>query len=236
MIMKKTQHAVDTIQKDHIHGVIFDLDNVLYDETDYIFSAYKEIAGYLSKYHGLEESEIFTTLKDKFYRNGSMYPRLFNDLLNDLDLDYLLPEILHIFSTVHPKIKLYDGVDSLLSRLKKKYKLGLLTNGMVETQKNKIKLLNIEHLFDDVLCARELGSNNEKPNTLPYIVLLDRLSIKPENAMCIGDNPYLDFVGAKKIGILTARVLTGEFKEVIVDEKDDADITINELGELEDIL
>ena len=220
-----------------IKTIILDLDNVLYDETDYIFAAYREIASYLSRHKGVNQKDVFTKLVSEFKKKTSMYSRLFNDLLHDFKLDNdILPKILAIYSCVQPKIKLYEGVEEMLLELKKKYKLGLLTNGNVKTQKNKVNLLNIENLFDRISYARELGDNNEKPNTMAYKVLLDRLGVQQKNAICIGDNPYTDFIGAKRLGILTVRVLTGEFKDVTVDKEYDADITVNNLKELKNLL
>ena len=235
-MLEKMNSYKEIIKRRDIEGIIFDLDNVLYDETDYIFTAYREIASYLSKNYRVNENDVFTKLVDSFKKKTSMYPRLFNDILHDLRLDNLLPEILDIYSSVQPKIKLYEGIEEILLKLNRKYKLGLLTNGNVKTQKNKVMLLNIENLFDEILYARELGDNNEKPNTMAYRVLLDRLGIPSKNAICIGDNPYTDFIGAKRFGILTVRVLTGEFKEVIVDKEHDADITVNRLKEFVDLI
>ena len=220
-----------------IRALIFDLDNVLYDETEYMFAAYYDIASYLSKYSGVNENEVFIKLVDSFKKKTSMYPHLFDDLLHDLRVDNdLLPTVLEIYSCVQSKIKLYEGVEEMLLKLKKRYKLGLLTNGNVKTQENKIKLLNIENLFDEILYARRLGNNNEKPNTVAYKVLLDHLCVLPKNGIYIGDNPYIDFIGAKKLDILTVRVLTGEFKEIVVDNEHDADITVNNLKEFVDLL
>lgn len=236
-MLEKIDSDKEIIKRRDIEGIIFDLDNVLYDETDYIFAAYHEIASYLSKHKGVNKNDAFTKLVSDFKKKTSMYPRLFNDILHDLQLDNgLLPEILEIYSCAQPEIKLYEGVEDIFFKLKKKYKLGLLTNGNVKTQKNKVKLLGIERLFDEILYARDLGNNNEKPNIRVYEVLLDRLEVKPKNAICVGDNPYIDFIGTKRLGILTVRVLTGEFKEVIVDKEYDADITVNNLKEFVDLI
>ena len=34
----------------------------------------------------------------------------------------------------------------------------------------------------------------------------------------VGDNPYIDFEGAKKTGMITARLLKGEFSDIDTDE------------------
>ena len=37
---------------------------------------------------------------------------------------------------------------------------------------------------------------------------------KPQNSFYVGDNPLLDFKGAKKIGMKTIRILKGEFRNM----------------------
>ena len=49
------------------------------------------------------------------------------------------------------------------------------------------------------------------------------------NMIYIGDNPNKDFVNIKKIGIKTIRVLTGNYKNLILSEKFEAEITIKNL-------
>lgn len=225
------------IQGHNLKGIIFDLDNVLYNETGYVFAAYHEISLYISENYKIDKEYIYTKLVNYLKEKTSMYPRLFNDLLSELGLNNkLLTTMLEIYSSVQPQLELFEGAEPLLSELKERHKLGLLTNGRIETQKNKVKLLDIERLFDEILYARELGEKNEKPNTLAYKVLLERLKIDPEDAVCIGDNPYTDFIGAKKIGLLTVRVLTGEFKDVVVDKEHGACITVKDLREFKNLL
>jgi putative hydrolase of the HAD superfamily len=218
-----------------IKAIIFDLDNVLYDERLYIFNAYKEIADYLSKKFRLNEKEIYNRLVNNFQKKTSVYPKLFNNLLEDYFGKYdedLLKNILSIYSSIKPKIRLYDGTREILLKLKKKYKLGLLTNGRIETQKNKVKLLDIKNFFDAIVYARKFGKEQEKPSTIPYKALLKNLNISSKNTLSIEDNPYTDFKGAKKLGILTTRVLTGEFKNINSDKKYQPDFTIKNLKEL----
>jgi magnesium-protoporphyrin IX monomethyl ester (oxidative) cyclase len=225
------------IRKRKIEAIIFDLDNVLYEEIDYILSAYQDIACYLSKYNGIDENSIFEMLLKSFHEKTSIYPYLFNDLLSNLGLDAsLLPEILNIYSSVRKKIKLYDGTEKILTYLRKEYKLGLLTNGNVKAQRNKVNLMRIDKFFNEILYARDLGKENEKPSEIAYSAILARLNTKPQNAVYIGDNPYIDFIGAKRLGILTVRVLTGEFKEVKTHKEQCVDIVVNSIGEFVDLL
>jgi putative hydrolase of the HAD superfamily len=221
-----------------INAVIFDLDNVLFNEYDYIDAAYHKIAHFLSKSYHLSEHQIYAKLLEDFQKKTGMYPHLFNDLLADLGLELaVLPEILKIYVNTDTKLELFPEAEHLLKDLKKKQlRLGLVTNGNAAIQRNKIRLLKIEQYFDTIVYARELGNGNEKPDPEVYRVTLETLHSKPEETLCIGDNPYTDFLGAKKLGIQTVRLLKGEFKDVKLSEEYEADSAVNSLEEFHKII
>jgi putative hydrolase of the HAD superfamily len=144
---------------------------------------------------------------------------------------------LTLFSAVKTDLKLYPEVESLLQNLKtRKFKLGLLTNGNVETQRNKVSLLKLEKYFDAIIYARDLGVSCEKPNPLAFKAVLAALGSKPEETVYVGDNPHTDFIGAKKLGIKTIRLLDGEFKAVHIGLAYEADIDAQNIDEVNILL
>ena len=46
----------------------------------------------------------------------------------------------------------------------------LVTNGVPGIQKNKLRLLNLEKYFNEIIFASELGS--QKPNREPFLIAL----------------------------------------------------------------
>lgn len=217
-----------------IRAVVFDLDNVLYDEKDYLLAAYRNIARFLSKHCNLSEDEVYEKLICDFEKKGSMYPKLFNDVLSDLGLSKdLLPEVLRLYASVESPLMLFsDSEPTLLSLRKLGVKLALLTNGNVNTQRNKIGLLNVERYFDVVMCSREIQAGLEKPHPAVYSRLLEKLDARANEILCVGDNPFTDFSGAKQLGMLTVRLLRGEFKNVKVNGGDEADFVVDVLSEI----
>jgi putative hydrolase of the HAD superfamily len=211
-----------------IRAVIFDLDNVLYPEEDYILAAYGEIAGFLSSKCSVSKKDIYGKLVSDWRKKSSMYPRLFNDLVADLGLKQeLVPELLRIYairSNCRP-----SGVPG--DSWRKRIKAGSVTNGNVEAQRNKVHLLGIEEFFDVVVYAREKGKESEKPNPEAYQGVLDLLHVAPEETVCVGDNPHTDFWGAKKLGLRTVRLLLGEFKDVKLAVEYESDIAIRTLDD-----
>ncbi|MGD0451248.1 MAG: HAD-IA family hydrolase [Candidatus Bathyarchaeia archaeon] len=217
-----------------VSAVVFDLDNVLYDEKEYVYAAFRSIAHFLSGKCGFSEDQVYSKLVFDFEKKGSMYPRLFNDALSDLGLDQnLVPEILKLYALVDSKVELFLEATSVLLALRSLgLKLALVTNGNVRIQSNKVRLLGVEKFFDVVVYARETPSAREKPYPEAYEMALQKLGVGAGEAISVGDNPHTDFLGAKQLGMRTVRVLWGEFKDVHLSEEYEAEIVLHTLPDL----
>lgn len=183
---------------DKLSTLIFDLDDTLYSEKDYVKSGYREIANLYPMFPGMEDE-----LWESFLHKGKA--------IDDVLLNYgLLTEenrakCLHAYHFQTPNICLYDGVDDMLNRLKRnKFRLGLITDGRPEGQRAKIKALNIENVFDKIIITDELGGISfRKPNETAFIQMCEMLNIRFDEAAYIGDNIKKDFEAPKELGMKT---------------------------------
>jgi len=204
-------------------AILFDLDNTLYDAEQYFNGAFKEISKYLDDKYGINKNESHKNLLKLWKEKTSMYPYLFNDFLkmvsteNKKNIESELENIIKIFNGHYGKLKLYSDVTPVLKKFRNVgYKMGIITDGTVERQKRKIKLLNVEEFFDVVIYTKELES--PKPSTVPFLKALKELHTKPQNSFYVADNPLIDFEGAKKIDMKTVRIMRGEFKNKLSNE------------------
>ena len=213
-------------------AALFDLDNTLYDAQQYFLGAFEDVAKYLSAKYSLPKQEIYETLAELWRKKTSMYPYLFNDLLNLFHLDQSsLEDIVRRFNEHTGRIELYpDAIPTLQGLEERHYKLGIITDGNVKRQKRKIESLKLQPLFDVIVYAKEVES---KPSSSPFLIALEKLGVKASDAFYVADNPLIDFKGAKEIGIKTVRILRGEFTELPKNE--DIDLEIEKLEELLEI-
>jgi len=89
----------------------------------------------------------------------------------------------------------------VVKKLKKKYKVGILSNHVQEWIKKVLKNYKIEKLFDSVTVSSKVGAR--KPNALIYFEALKKLSVKPEESVFIADEVAEDLVAASGLGIKT---------------------------------
>ena len=100
---------------------------------------------------------------------------------------------------------MYKRQEYLLS-LSRVYKLGLVTDGYIQTQKNKINALGLNNIFDQILITEELGRKYWKPSTVPFSKICDKLGVIPMEAIYIADNPKKDFKGPNQLRMDSIRL------------------------------
>jgi len=224
-----------------IKAVLFDLGNTLYDKRQYLTASFKSVVKHLNETRGIDEKSTLLLLNRIWKVQTSHYEFLFKDLLDILGIHSakLLDEILNVYHNTKVKLSPYPGVRELLGYLKKHYKLGLVTDGNPVMQRHKIKSLGWEKQgrpFDVIVYTADYGKSYLKPNHFVYQLATEILGWTPEETVYVGDNPYDDFIGAKEIGIVTVRVMQGEFKTVQHNRDYEADMAINHIRDLRKIL
>lgn len=172
-----------------IKAVIFDLDDTLYSSTKFYNAVYKCI----EHRYNIDKKYVLNFLISRY---------------KDKNIKYVMSEI----SKCNIKLNLIKNADELLKCLKhKRYKIGMITNGLPVVQKIKIKKLGIYSLFDSIIYAVESAL---KPSYIPYLKSVRELNVSPHESVYIGDNPDIDFCGACKIGMHTIRVKYGMYKNL----------------------
>lgn len=214
------------------------MDNTLYDYSIYYSGVLKKIAEYLSNKYGMSFNELYTTGLQLFKEKTSRYPMLFNDLLDKFDIPQCeISACLEIFNNFSGRIEPYKDVLPTLSELKNRgYILGLITDGNPKRQDRKIKLLGLEDYFDVIVFTYNL--NSPKPSSIPYKYALKKVMKKTMvytySVYYIGDDPRVDFKGAKEVGMKTIRILRGEFRNLQKNRY--IDFEIGDMKSLLDIL
>jgi haloacid dehalogenase superfamily, subfamily IA, variant 1 with third motif having Dx(3-4)D or Dx(3-4)E len=173
--------------------IVFDLDDTLFNEIDYLQSAFKEIARYIeSNFHKIN---IYNFMLNCFYENKNV----FTEINNCYSLQVPTKDYISIYRRHFPDIKLNQGVrDTLIGLKKEKNIIGLITDGRSISQRNKIKALGLDNIFsnDNIVISEEFGT--EKPNFKNYEYFHD----KYPNASYyyIGDNTNKDFLAPNLLG------------------------------------
>lgn len=180
--------------------IVFDLDDTLFYEQDFLTSAYREIADFVSENNAesvhQKMLELYHQKQDAFAYVAAQYNVSKDDLIT-------------MYRSHFPSVSLRAGVLGILENLAgKDIKMGLLTDGRTLTQNHKIDALNIRHFFDKIIISEEFGS--EKPNLANY-----KIFEKPGyDYYYVADNPKKDFVAPNTLGWKTLMITDEEAKKI----------------------
>lgn len=181
---------------DGLKVIIFDLDDTLYSEKEYVRSGYHEVAKSLPNIKNAEEKlwcffEQKKTAIDELLKSENCYS------------EQLKKECLEVYRSQKPDIHLYPEVEDMLIDLKKQgYKLGMITDGRPEGQRAKIESLGLERYFDRIIITDELGGIvYRKPNPLSFEMMKNYFGCEYHKMCYVGDNINKDFIGPDKLGM-----------------------------------
>ena len=91
------------------------------------------------------------------------------------------------------------GVVALLAHLHPRLRIGVVTNGLVKTQQEKIVACKLEGFIDFLLTSEEVGV--KKPDPRLFLLALAKANTRREDAVVVGDAWTLDVLGAHRAGI-----------------------------------
>jgi len=190
-----------------ILAVIFDLDDTLYPERDYVRSGYRAVAEHLRGQLG--RNEPFEAALWKLFQAGR-YSAAFDELNHRQRLGLGkddIAELVAVYRSHRPTIQPYEGTAELLGRLHADYRLGLLSDGFLPAQQLKLQALGLGRFFDAVVFTEELGREAWKPSPAGFEAVAKRLGAPHESCAYVGDNPAKDFLAPNALGWLTVQVL-----------------------------
>lgn len=180
------------IQKHKV--VVFDLDDTLYKEIDFLKSAFREIADYLSERFGIngiwpEMIQYFEEKKD-----------VFQELINRYDLPIEKQFLIEMYRKHLPEIQLDNDTITVLDELKANpdISLGLITDGRLLSQMNTIKALRLDNYFEEesIIISGVWGC--QKPDK--YLFSLIEKLYPHCDYVYVGDNPEKDFITPNQRG------------------------------------
>ncbi|WP_445756802.1 YjjG family noncanonical pyrimidine nucleotidase [Polaribacter sp.] len=195
-----------------IEHIFFDLDHTLWDfekNSDLTFHKLFEkhaintnLSEFLSVYKPLNK-EFWKLYRDeKISKEDLRYQRLkrafdmvhypiSDELIHVLAIEYIeyLPEFSHLF----------DHTFEILTYLKEKYELHIITNGFEEIQTKKMDSSKISHFFSRIITSDSV--HVKKPNPKVFYHALEVANATIENSIMIGDSIEADIEGALQVGM-----------------------------------
>jgi putative hydrolase of the HAD superfamily len=209
-------------------AVVFDLDDTLYLERDYVQSGFRAVGDWFRTEFGEPD---FAERADAAFAAGRRAD-MFNVVLASYGLasrPMLAGRLVEVYRDHDPCIALCDDARDCLHALSGSRPLAIITDGSTSRQWNKIRALGVERLFNTIVVTGELGAGHRKPDPLAFQLVEERLGLRGEQLMYIGDNPHKDFQAPRALGWQTLQVRRKLGIYVDVPSSDAADHLVEDL-------
>jgi len=221
-----------------IKAVLFDVDDTLLDfkecsRTSIIYACKKtgiEYSDVIYQTFLTENQKLWWRLEKNELTRSDIYARRWNIIFNVLGIDFDGPAFEKIYkgrlNESHIPI---CGAVEILQYCKSKYITGVASNALYEQQFKRLSDAGMTNYIDHMFLSGIIGI--EKPNEGFFAYCVEKLNLKPEEVLLVGDSITADINGAKKYGIQTCL-----FDRCHTMDKSVSDYYINNLLELKDIL
>lgn len=181
-------------------AVVFDLDDTLYRERRFVLSGLREVARAIERSHGMPASQVFRSLQARFRRDGREH--LLQTWCRATGLPVReVPGWVTLIRAHRPQLRLPRETAAVLQALRRNgHRLGILTNGLVETQAAKVRALGLEALVDAVIYADRYAPGG-KPHRACFDAVRAALDVPAARCVHVGDHSVKDIAGARAAGM-----------------------------------
>ncbi len=112
-----------------------------------------------------------------------------------------------LWAAMRSRYPLYPDADELLAQLKKRFKIGIVTNGVQRLQRRKLEGCGLLHWVDAVAISGEVGIGKPERGIFEWIA--GQLQVPLSACVMVGDNAARDVQGGINAGIRTVYVERG---------------------------
>lgn len=201
------------MNKKYTH-LFFDLDNTLWD---YDANSYEALKIALRKLGLLQKIKDYPIFYSNFYSINEECRILFREnkiskrekrvgrfektlVLFGISINGIADAINEAYlKEISLQLKLIDGAKEILDYLHGKYRLAIITNGFMESQREKIEQSGLIKYFEKIFLSEEIGS--QKPDPLIFKHAIRTMNASEDSSLMIGDSWTTDVLGAMRMGI-----------------------------------
>ena len=98
----------------------------------------------------------------------------------------------------------FPDSEPVLKELRGDYRLGLVSNGVPDLQREKVHGANLAHYFNSITISGDVGIG--KPDRQIFEAAMQKLDVQPQAALMVGNSLKRDIAGAQQAGLKTVWV------------------------------
>ena len=203
--------------------VVFDVDDTLYLERDYVKSGFRAVGDWLTSARGVDG---FSDVAWQVFLEG-VRGKIFNQALERLgvadDLE-TIRTLIEVYRHHTPDITLLPDAHAAITQAHARGKVAVITDGPVASQERKVKALGLERWASPIICTWRAGRAFGKPHVRAFQEVEAATGARGDALVYVADNPTKDFVGPKALGWRTLRIRRPGGLNTDIPSGDDVDV------------
>jgi putative hydrolase of the HAD superfamily len=188
-------------------AVVFDIDDTLYLERDYVRSGFRAVGEWARQALGIVD------LADRAWAafEAGLRATIFDVAVAHDGAEVppeLISQLVACYRAHVPDIELLEDARFCLERLAldPDVEVGFVTDGPSASQYAKVLRLGLSSWSELIIYTDELGPGFGKPHRRAFELIEEKLAVTGERCAYVADNPAKDFAGPHQLGWTTIRV------------------------------
>jgi putative hydrolase of the HAD superfamily len=209
--------------------VVFDIDDTLYLERDYVRSGFRHVDEWVGRTLGIEG---FADRAWGAFERG-VRGSIFDEVLQGCGVDSdpgLVDQLVEVYRTHSPDIQLTSDARDCLENLLGRVTLMSVTDGPVQSQRSKASALGLAQWIDPILLTEELGTGFGKPHPRAFELVQQLSETSGPACAYVADTPATDYSGPNSLGWRTLRVRRPEGLHAGRESGGDVDVEVPDLA------
>lgn len=210
--------------------VVFDMDDTLYLERDYVRSGFEAVGDVLLRDHGIASFQEQAWAAFLRGQRGDIFDTTLRNLTGTTSKP-LVQLCVHTYRNHTPDITLLPDARDFVSWCSARFSTAVVTDGPTSSQRAKVLALGLKSHVDRVILTDEMGSGWAKPSAQSFRLLEQEFGCSGPECVYLGDNPAKDFIGPRTLGWNTVRVRRQNGLHASVRSDVDASVMIEDVGQ-----
>jgi putative hydrolase of the HAD superfamily len=185
--------------------IVFDLDDTLYLERDYVRSGFNAVGRWADTALGLGDCAECAWRAFESGVRGTTFQVVLTQAGCKPDTT-VIDEMVRVYRSHSPVISLPADSLHCLQELRKYAVLAVITDGPADSQQAKCRSLSLEDLVDTVICTGQWGPAYYKPNPHAFSYLQTQVGQSVSRFVYVADNPTKDFQAPVQLGWDVVRI------------------------------
>ena len=187
----------------HSICAVFDIDDTLYLERDYVRSGFDAVGRWAAKWIHIEDFAEQCWRRFSAGRRRSIFDEVLRESGRKANPE-LVSALVEVYRTHTPSIALAPDASEALEAISRVASIAVISDGPAASQSRKAEALGLGSFAAPIVLTEILGTEFRKPHPRAFELVSQ---CRPASVCAyIADNPLKDFAAPKQLGWITVRV------------------------------